>query len=81
MNEKSHRDTIFIDEAVILEQVEYPGRQYILSVHAPQCAEKALPGSFAHITCDPSLPMRRPLSIMSADPDSGARGGVPGRRA
>jgi dihydroorotate dehydrogenase electron transfer subunit len=71
MSEKSHRDTIFVDEAVILEQLEYPGRQYILRVHAPQCAEKALPGSFAHITCDPSLPMRRPLSIMSADPDSG----------
>ncbi|MGI9263653.1 MAG: dihydroorotate dehydrogenase electron transfer subunit [Gammaproteobacteria bacterium] len=71
MSDRSHRDTIFVDDAVVLEHQEYPGRQYILSVCAPQCAATALPGSFAHITCDPSLPMRRPLSIMSADSDSG----------
>ena len=26
------------------------------------------PGSFAHLTCDATIPMRRPLSIMRADP-------------
>jgi dihydroorotate dehydrogenase electron transfer subunit len=31
----------------------------------------ALPGSFAHISCDPSVPMRRPLSIMRADRSAG----------
>ena len=29
----------------------------------------ASPGSFVHITCDESLPMRRPLSIMRASDD------------
>src|SRR5690606_9544385 len=27
--------------------------------------------SFVHLTCDPERPMRRPLSIMRADPDAG----------
>ena len=71
MNGKHHRETIFVEDAEVIEQYEYPGQQYILKVHAPRCAEAALPGSFAHITCDPALPMRRPLSIMNTDPVSG----------
>ena len=49
----------------------YPGDQYVLRVQAPECAARALPGSFAHLQCDPSLLMRRPLSIMRADSDAG----------
>ena len=43
------------------------GRQFVIRLRAPQCAAAATPGSFAHLTCDPLLPMRRPLSIMRAD--------------
>ncbi|MEM7082429.1 MAG: dihydroorotate dehydrogenase electron transfer subunit [Pseudomonadota bacterium] len=67
----SHRNTIFVEEARILSQDVYSDEQFILRVHAPKCAAAALPGSFAHVTCDPTLPMRRPLSIMRVDADQG----------
>jgi len=67
-----HRGTIFVDDdAQILDNAAFEGGQYILRVRAPKCAAAATPGSFAHVTCDPSLPMRRPLSIMRADPKEG----------
>ncbi len=71
MNARSHRDTIFVEEATLLEQREFPGRQYIARLRAPECAARAEPGSFVHLTCDRALPMRRPLSIMRADAAAG----------
>lgn len=68
---RPHRGTIFVDDAEILFQNSYPGDQYVLRVRAPQCAAHAQPGSFAHITCGPELPMRRPLSIMRVDANAG----------
>jgi len=68
---RPHRGTIFSERAEILHHEAHPGDQFILRVRAPQTAAAAAPGSFAHIQCDPSLPMRRPLSIMRADPASG----------
>lgn len=68
---KPHRDTIFVEDAKLLSHQAHPGDQYILRVQAPQCAAHAQPGSFAHITCGPELPMRRPLSIMRVDPKRG----------
>lgn len=71
MTDRSHRGTIFVEDAKILAHQEYPGAQYILRVHAPKCAAHAKPGSFVHITCDPALPMRRPMSIMRVSRDDG----------
>lgn len=68
---KLHRNTIYVEDAVVLSHVAHPGNQFILRVQAPQCAAHARPGSFAHLSCDPLLPMRRPLSIMRADPRQG----------
>jgi len=68
---RPHRGTIFVEDAEILSHQAYAGDQHILRVQAPQCAAAARPGSFAHITCGPELPMRRPLSIMRADPGTG----------
>jgi len=68
---KSHRDTIFVEQAEIIEQVAYAGEQYVMRVKAPEIASHAKAGSFAHITCDPMLPMRRPISIMRVDRDHG----------
>lgn len=68
---KSHRGTIQLEDAEILAHDPHPGEQYILRVHSPECARRAEPGSFAHLTCDPMLPMRRPLSIMRTDPEAG----------
>jgi dihydroorotate dehydrogenase electron transfer subunit len=71
VNTRSHRDTLFVEEARILAHESLPGEQYILRVSAPRCAARALPGSFAHIQCNPDLPMRRPLSIMRVDAAAG----------
>ena len=67
----TQRNTLFVEDAEILLHDSYPGDQYVLRVQAPECAARALPGSFAHLQCDPSLLMRRPLSIMRADSDAG----------
>ena len=68
---KLHRGTIGLADAEVLAQVAYPGDQWVLRVHAPALARRARPGSFAHLTCDPALPMRRPLSIMRVSAEDG----------
>jgi dihydroorotate dehydrogenase electron transfer subunit len=69
---KSHRDTIFVEDAEVLAQEAFAADQFILKLHAPKCAAAATPGSFVHLTCDESLPMRRPLSIMRVDAAHGS---------
>ena len=71
MTDKPHRNTLFVEDAEILAHDSYAGEQYILRVAAPRCAAAAQAGSFAHLQCDPTLPMRRPLSIMRVDADAG----------
>lgn len=71
MNSKPHRDTILVEDAEILSHDAFAGEQYVLRVHAPGCAARALPGQFAHITVDPQRPMRRPISIMRVSPSEG----------
>jgi dihydroorotate dehydrogenase electron transfer subunit len=68
---KSHRHTIFVEDAQVLAHEAFSGDQRVLRLHAPQCAARAAPGSFVHLQCDPSLLMRRPFSIMRASPASG----------
>ena len=71
MTHPAHRGTLFVEEAVVLEQTGFPGEQFILRLAAPKCAASAAAGSFVHLTCDPSVPMRRPLSIMRANAAEG----------
>jgi len=66
-----NRGTIHLEDARVLQQFAYDADQFVLRVHAPKCAAHAAPGSFVHITCDPSIPMRRPLSIMRANASVG----------
>jgi len=68
---KPHRGTIFLEDAEILAHQAYAGEQYVLRLQAPECARRALPGSFVHLQCDPQLPMRRPLSLMRASAEAG----------
>lgn len=68
---REHRASIFVEDGVVLEHRQYPGRQFIIRVAAPHCAAHARPGSFVHLRCDPDIPMRRPLSIMRADAGQG----------
>ena len=72
MTDRSHRGTIFVEDAELLASQAYPGEQFVIRLRAPKCAAAAAPGSFAHLTCDPQIPMRRPLSIMRADPKAGS---------
>ncbi len=71
MNSKAHRDTILVEQAEILSHDAHDGEQYVMRVHSPGCAKRALPGQFAHLTVDDQRPMRRPISIMRTSPDSG----------
>ena len=71
MSYERNRGSVFLEDARILAQRAWPGEQFVLRVHAPLAARKARPGMFAHVACDPSVPMRRPLSIMRAAPAEG----------
>ena len=64
-----NRNTIFVEDGELLTSTEFPGEQFVMRIRAPKCAAAAEPGSFVHLTCDDSLPMRRPLSIMRVDDD------------
>lgn len=71
MIDASHRDTIFLEEAEVLSLDSFEAKQYALRIRAPECAARAQPGSFAHLTCDPLRPLRRPLSIMRTSATEG----------
>ena len=64
-----NRNTIFVEDGELLQVDEFPGDQFIMRIRAPKCAAAAEPGNFVHITCDDTLPMRRPLSIMRVEDD------------
>jgi dihydroorotate dehydrogenase electron transfer subunit len=66
-----NRGTLFVEDASVISVSTFPGEQFITRLHAPKCARHATAGSFVHLQCDESIPMRRPLSIMRADPSEG----------
>jgi dihydroorotate dehydrogenase electron transfer subunit len=67
----SSRGSIFLEEGRVVEHSAFDAEQFIIRIEAPKCARHAEPGSFAHITCHESIPMRRPLSLMRADARAG----------
>lgn len=71
MSAASPRGTICAERSTVLSHDAFPGNQHILRVSAPAAAGRAEPGSFAHLQCDQSVPLRRPLSIMRANPRDG----------
>ncbi|MDH4108560.1 MAG: dihydroorotate dehydrogenase electron transfer subunit [Gammaproteobacteria bacterium] len=68
---RPHRGTIFVEDAEVLSIDRHPGGQFILRLRSPKCATRATAGSFVHVQCDHTIPMRRPLSIMRANADEG----------
>lgn len=64
--DKSHRGTIFVEAAEVLDHQAHAGAQHLIRLRAPETAARAKPGQFVHLSCDPRLPMRRPFSIMRA---------------
>ena len=65
------RDSIFFEDAAVLQHQPLDAGQYLLRLAAGATAQRALPGSFIHLRCHEDLPMRRPMSIMRANPDAG----------
>ena len=70
-NAQRNRDTIFVEDAIVVDVQQYPGEQFVIRLDAPKCAARATAGSFTHIQCDEAIPMRRPLSIMRANASEG----------
>ncbi|MBV9910962.1 MAG: dihydroorotate dehydrogenase electron transfer subunit [Sinobacteraceae bacterium] len=68
---QANRGTIFLEDARVLQHTAYDANQLVLRLEAPKCAAHAEAGSFVHLTCDPAIPMRRPLSIMRTDRSGG----------
>ena len=68
---RAHRGTIFVEDAAVLSREDFAGRQHVLRLAAPETAKRATAGSFVHVTVDPSIPMRRPLSIMRVERKAG----------
>ncbi len=66
---QANRNTIFVEDGEITAVETFPGDQFVMRIRAPKCAAAARPGTFVHLTCDESLPMRRPLSIMRVGDD------------
>jgi len=66
---QANRNTIFVQDGEVISIDAFQGEQFIMRIRAPKCAASAQPGNFVHITCDESLPMRRPLSIMRVGDD------------
>jgi dihydroorotate dehydrogenase electron transfer subunit len=67
----AHRGSIHLEDGKVISQESWPGEQFVLRIAAPKCAARALPGSFVHLTCDPDMPMRRPLSIQRVSAGEG----------
>lgn len=70
-NYKPKRGTIFVEGAKVLSHEAHAGNQHSMRLEAPRTAAHALPGQFVHLTCDPALPMRRPMSLMRVEPVAG----------
>jgi dihydroorotate dehydrogenase electron transfer subunit len=68
---KTHRGTIFVEDARVLSHEAFAGQQYVMRLAAPETAARATAGSFVHLTVDANIPMRRPLSIMRVDREAG----------
>ncbi|MEO1596166.1 MAG: dihydroorotate dehydrogenase electron transfer subunit [Pseudomonadota bacterium] len=71
MTSRPHRDTIWVESAELTEVRAYPAGQFVHRIQAPETAAHAKAGTFIHVTCDSSLPLRRPLSIMRVDAEAG----------
>ena len=72
MNHPPTRNTIYAEEAGVLEHITQPAGQFIMKLHAPLTAARAQPGNFIHLQCGPELWMRRPMSIMRVERHSGS---------
>jgi len=62
---------IHVEQAGIIAHVQRPEGQFVLVLRAPKTAATAKPGQFVHVQVSDARPMRRPISIMLANPEAG----------
>ncbi len=67
----TQRNTILLEEAVILSHTAHAGAQFILKIQTHDIAKKTQAGQFIHIQCGASFVLRRPISVMRANPQNG----------
>ncbi|MEM7026680.1 MAG: dihydroorotate dehydrogenase electron transfer subunit [Pseudomonadota bacterium] len=72
MNHPASRNTLFVEQAEVVFHDACPEGQFHMQLHAPETAMRAEPGHFIHMQCHPSLPMRRPMSLMRANKRKGS---------
>ena len=68
---RAHRGTILLEDATVVDVTSHPGDQVVMRLRAPEIAAACQPGVFVHLRCEPSLQMRRPMSVMRADAKAG----------
>ena len=56
--------TVFEERSKVIQQTEFAGEQFILTLEAPKSSIAALPGEFAFIDCGENIMLRRPLSYL-----------------
>ncbi len=66
-----HHNSVIEASAKVLANVAHPGEQFVMRLHAPTIAARAQAGQFVHLRCCDRLALRRPLSLMQADPAAG----------
>jgi len=66
-----NRNPVYEENAKVLAHITHPGDQFVMRLHAPQTAAKALPGQFVHLRVSNERALRRPISIMLTDPEKG----------
>ena len=68
---RAQRGTILLADAAVIAVEHFDGAQHYLRLDCAEIAARARPGSFVHLRCADELPMRRPMSVMRADPTQG----------
>ena len=59
--------TVFEEESKVIQQTEFAGEQFILTLEAHESSATALPGEFAFVDCGENIMLRRPLSYLRAN--------------
>ncbi len=64
--------TIFPERARVLAHQTLPAAQYLLRLHAPECAKTVQPGNFIHLSCNhEKYSLKRPFSVLRSSKDEG----------
>ncbi len=71
MFDHAHRGSILLEEAEVLQVTQHAGAQTIMRLRALEIAARCEPGVFVHLRCEPTLQMRRPMSVMRANARDG----------